>query len=80
MKSHKIVNTPTATKNNCKAFATNQTAAMHCLDDPLKYMRERSSSRKRSLRGRENVEWPGDDVLDAGLAEPALGEVHLTSR
>jgi hypothetical protein len=51
MKSHKIVNTPTATKNNCKAFATNQTAAMHRLDDPLEYM-----PRKRLLRARENAE------------------------
>ena len=42
MKSHKIVNTSAAT-NATATFATNQTAAMHCLDDPLEYIREKIS-------------------------------------
>ena len=56
MKSHKIVNTPTATKNNCNAFATNQTAAMHCLDDPLEYIRERISLAEALVAGTRNAE------------------------
>jgi hypothetical protein len=56
MKSHKIVNTPTATKNDCKAFATNQTVAMHCLDDPLEYIRERISLAEALVAGTRNAE------------------------
>ena len=56
MKSHKIVNTPTATNNDCKAFATNQTVAMHCLDDPLEYIRERISLAEALVAGTRNAE------------------------
>jgi hypothetical protein len=49
-------NTPTATKNDCKAFATNQTVAMHCLDDPLEYIRERISLAEALVACTRNAE------------------------
>jgi hypothetical protein len=72
MKSHKIVNTPTATKNDCKAFATNQTVAMHCLDDPLEYIRERISLAEALVAVTRKRRMIRDGILDAGLVEPTL--------
>jgi hypothetical protein len=52
-------------------------AAMHFATTPSKTRRKASLSRKRSCRARQNTGGSGDTVLDAELAEPAIGKVHL---
>jgi hypothetical protein len=65
---------------DCEAFATNQTGRHACLDEPLEHATEYVSPAETLIAGTRKCRMIRGSVLEAELAEPAIGEVHLHSR
>ena len=62
---------------DCKTFATDQTGRDARLDDPLEYTTENIPLAEALVARTRKRRVVRDSILDAELAEPAIGEVHL---
>ncbi len=62
---------------DCKTFATNQTGRDTCFDDLFEHTTENISLAEALVAGTRERRMIRDSILDAELAEPAIGEVHL---
>jgi len=65
---------------NCKAFTTNQTGRDARLDDPLEHPAKNISIAETLVAGARERRMIRHSILDAQLAEPAIGEFTCTSR